>query len=244
MKGDTKVYWVSSDSTLPRWNTHFPNWRTNKSTQPRRGWNDTQKGMLSGIPKSARCVQRFDDSLNSAIRITYRISLRSSSIREPRYPLLRVVLIISYFSSKSFRSDSLIHKVYKGLIWFGIEKIGALEHFPLLRWRERARCFPSVKTHTRVVDLSQRLKHSCFAKVIQTVVRNGFTKVYTWIRCNDPAAGSPTATLLRLLLPLNAQVCIGSHLTRSFTLKRNDPQDSLMHSIGSSDGRCVQRAGT
>ena len=122
IKGDTEVYWVSSDSTLPRWNTHFPNWRTNKSTQPRRGWNDTQKGMLSGIPKSARCVQRFDDSLNSAIRITYRISLRSSSIREPRYPLLRVVLIISYFSSKSFRSDSLIHKVYKGLIWLGIEK--------------------------------------------------------------------------------------------------------------------------
>ena len=43
-------------------------------------------------PESAICVQRFDDSLNSAIRITYRISLRSSSLREPRYPLLRVVL--------------------------------------------------------------------------------------------------------------------------------------------------------
>ena len=42
--------------------------------------------------ESAICVQRFDDSLNSAIRITYRILLRSSSLREPRYPLLRVVL--------------------------------------------------------------------------------------------------------------------------------------------------------
>jgi hypothetical protein len=42
-------------------------------------------------PESAICVQRLDDSLNSAIRITYRISLRSSSLREPRYPLLRVV---------------------------------------------------------------------------------------------------------------------------------------------------------
>ena len=31
----------------------------------RRGWgfNDTQTGMLLGIPRSARCVQRFDDSL-------------------------------------------------------------------------------------------------------------------------------------------------------------------------------------
>ena len=43
--------------------------------------------------KSAICVQRFDDSRSSAIRITYRISLRSSSLREPRYPLLTVVLM-------------------------------------------------------------------------------------------------------------------------------------------------------
>ncbi len=42
---------------------------------------------------SAVCVQRFDDSLSFAIRITYRISLRSSSLREPRYPLLKVVLV-------------------------------------------------------------------------------------------------------------------------------------------------------
>ena len=40
----------------------------------------------------AICVQRFDDSLNSAIRTTYRISLRSSSLREPRYPSAGVVL--------------------------------------------------------------------------------------------------------------------------------------------------------
>ena len=39
------------------------------------------------------CVQRFDDSLNSAIHITYRISLRSSSMREPRDPLLKVLII-------------------------------------------------------------------------------------------------------------------------------------------------------
>ena len=52
---------------------------------------DTQTGMLLGIPRSAMCVQRFDDSRNSAIHITYRISLRSSSLREPRHPLLKVV---------------------------------------------------------------------------------------------------------------------------------------------------------
>src|SRR5271156_5173416 len=53
--------------------------------------HDTRTGVLLGIPRSARCVQRFDDSLNSAIHITYRISLRSSSMREPRDPLLKVV---------------------------------------------------------------------------------------------------------------------------------------------------------
>ena len=46
-------------------------------------------------PRSAICVQNFDDSLSFAIRTTYRISLRSSSLREPRYPLLKVVMIIS-----------------------------------------------------------------------------------------------------------------------------------------------------
>ncbi|CAM9429096.1 unnamed protein product, partial [Choristocarpus tenellus] len=39
----------------------------------------------------ARCVQRFDDSRDSAIRKTYRISLRSSSLREPRHPSLKVL---------------------------------------------------------------------------------------------------------------------------------------------------------
>ncbi|PCH36751.1 hypothetical protein WOLCODRAFT_86172 [Wolfiporia cocos MD-104 SS10] len=52
--------------------------------------------MLLGIPRGARCVQRFDDSLDSAIHITYRISLRSSSMREPRDPSLRVVIKLFY----------------------------------------------------------------------------------------------------------------------------------------------------
>ena len=47
--------------------------------------------MPPGIPGGAICVQRFDDSLNSAIHITYRISLRSSSMPEPRDPLLKVL---------------------------------------------------------------------------------------------------------------------------------------------------------
>lgn len=41
--------------------------------------------------RGAGCIQKFDDSRLSAIRITFRISLRSSSKWEPRYPLLEVV---------------------------------------------------------------------------------------------------------------------------------------------------------
>ena len=45
-------------------------------------------------PGNAICVQSLDDSLNSAIHITYHISLRSSSLREPRYPSTGVVVWI------------------------------------------------------------------------------------------------------------------------------------------------------
>jgi hypothetical protein len=63
---------------------------------------------------------------------------------------------------------------------------------------------------------------------------------------NDPSAGSPTETLLRLLLPLDEQVWSSSQRTYPRVAPRvgSDPRTSLIHPIGSSDGRCVQRAGT
>lgn len=66
---------------------------------------DTHTSMLPGVPGSAICVQRFDDSLNSAIRITYRISLRSSSLREPRYPSLKVVFIIQRIDAEQKKRE-------------------------------------------------------------------------------------------------------------------------------------------
>ena len=48
-------------------------------------------------PGGAMCIQNFDDSRGPAIRITYRISLRSSSLWEPRHPLLKVVLTLYMF---------------------------------------------------------------------------------------------------------------------------------------------------
>ena len=71
---------------------------------------DTETGMLPGVPGSAICVQKFDDSLYSAIRITYRISLRSSSLREPRHPSLKVVM--SFLGLKSTTTKHTITYIY------------------------------------------------------------------------------------------------------------------------------------
>ena len=60
---------------------------------------------------------------------------------------------------------------------------------------------------------------------------------------NDPSAGSPTETLLRLLLPLNVKVYSTFRKERR-NCKPRSPKYSPEHSIGRSDGRCVQRAGT
>ena len=57
---------------------------------------------------SASCVQSFDDSQFSAIRITYRISLRSSSLWEPRHPLLKVLTLLHFHREgrESLRPES------------------------------------------------------------------------------------------------------------------------------------------
>ena len=55
------------------------------------GSRTLNQACFQAYPESAMCVQNFDDSRGPAIRITYRISLRSSSLWEPRHPLLKVV---------------------------------------------------------------------------------------------------------------------------------------------------------
>lgn len=65
------------------------------STQTKKNFLDLSLILRKACPwvknPRAYCVQSFDDSLNSAIRNKYRVSLRSSSIWEPRYPSLMVV---------------------------------------------------------------------------------------------------------------------------------------------------------
>jgi hypothetical protein len=60
--------------------------------------------MPEGYPSDAICVQKSDDSRNSAIRIAYRTSLRSSSVWEPRHPSLKifVLVFVLLFSNNKF----------------------------------------------------------------------------------------------------------------------------------------------
>ena len=74
-----------------------------------------------------------------------------------------------------------------------------------------------------------------------TAATEGFVEL-RWISVNDPSAGSPTETLLRLLLPLSDKV----YLTFRDTARSRAQSERFTGplEIGRSDGRCVQRAGT
>ena len=76
----------------------------------------------------------------------------------------------------------------------------------------------------------------CYGRRARTLVR-------TYV--NDPSAGSPTDTLLRLLRPLPQIICPTSQPNDHGQADHGThPYRSLTGTIGRSDGRCVQRAGT
>lgn len=129
--------------------------------------------MPARILAGAMCVQRFDDSLKSAIHITYRISLRSSSMPEPRDPLLKVLTYCISYSERPLMTESF----------------GLLTGLPSPE--SGAGAAPGCPGATR---RSNGEVGSQWLGVLQL--------------CNDPSAGSPTETLLRLLLPLNDRVWI------------------------------------
>ncbi|KAK9080929.1 hypothetical protein Syun_031895 [Stephania yunnanensis] len=142
---------------------------------------------LSQKSRAQLAFKNFDGSRDYAIHTKYRISLRSSSMRERdiRYSLARVARIL-FLNNK--------------------DPMGAASQMLRCQW---------------------------------------FTGRFASIN-NDPSAGSPTETLLRLLLPLNDKVRWTSRdVVGGEPPRRRDPNTSLRdHSIGRSDGRCVQRAGT
>ncbi len=124
--------------------------------------NDAQTDIL---PKKCKLRSKTWWFTKVAIHISYRTLLRSSSLQEPRDPLLKVVY------------------------WF---------MFVVLSWYIETCCVKSLENIARAG--STGLPTSS-ARVF-TSVAGARHRAYT----NDPSAGSPTDTLLRLLLPLNDQV--------------------------------------
>ena len=64
-----------------------------------------------------------------------------------------------------------------------------------------------------VVDRDAVIKqqtHECASHIQTRITIYNSSQGLVWIHDNDPSAGSPTETLLRLLLPLDDRVCVTS----------------------------------
>ncbi|KAK7236930.1 hypothetical protein RIF29_45166 [Crotalaria pallida] len=94
-EGDRFSWWALPGSlAVTKGILHSPS--SVPSTRPKQWGNDGRhpgRHALSLMASGATCVQRLDGSRDSAIHTKYRISLRSSSMQEPRYPLPRVFRI-------------------------------------------------------------------------------------------------------------------------------------------------------
>ena len=112
-------------------------------------------------------VQSSIDSRNSAIHSAYRISLRPSSLPEPRDSSLRVVKRFYNFFIKAMELRVSNDK--------GSATLPGSYQCPRVN-----QSFTSSSTHSKFLVFGYRV--------------------------NDPSAGSPTETLLRLLLPLSDKV--------------------------------------
>lgn len=149
------------------------------------------------MASGATCVQRLDGSRDSAIHTKYRISLRSSSMREPRYPLPRVVF--SYRRSIG-PPDARRGRGARGRLSIQVF-LGA--------FRAGVRWSPGARAGARAPRTGGGARAECRSTPPARTPRllNTFAGSFCCAGFdNDPSAGSPTETLLRLLLPLNDKV--------------------------------------
>jgi hypothetical protein len=160
--------------------------------EARGGDDDAEADMPLAEAAGAMCVQRFDGSRNSAIHTTYRSSLRSSSIREPRYPLLRVVSRFATEDDQRGRPAARTAMLQKDRRPPGRRSTACVWS----EWGKRKRR-ATIGPHRRPHKGATRDPRRSTGR---PRARSGFD------RFNDPSAGSPTETLLRLLLPLGGRV--------------------------------------
>ena len=114
-------------------------------------------------------------------------------------------------------------------------------------------------THTNTVNyINALISKTCYANtIIFAGTHNLISASNLWLDIcfcclqqiigNDPSAGSPTETLLRLLPGSSHCDKGGFHQSESppvARLQNSSPRFSRNGSVPGSDGRCVQRAGT
>ena len=104
---------------------------------------------FQGYPESAGCVQGSIDSRNSAIHSAYRISLRPSSLFEPRHPSLKVVM---FDVAPEGTDKTVVKKVLKVWVLARAEE----EREALIRPRPASR-----RTQTTVASPSATLTQRC-----------------------------------------------------------------------------------
>ncbi len=201
--------------------------------------------MPLGQASGATCIQKLDDSQNSAIHSTYCISLHSSSLREPRYPLLRVVCYYSRFASPRRQrtrprgGEGRLRLARSNMVRgaFAGQKLDFHSPSPAVRSNmvrgastgqkfKLVRLRPPGKLAAKGPNLHRKLKERTRRQALRTgpACERGTTarvaprphaelgrtkecsQGLSLCVCNDPFAGSPMETLLRLLLPLNDKV--------------------------------------
>ena len=131
----------------------------------------------------------------SAFHASYRISLRSSSIHDPSDPPLRVFTLV--FISFLYISQCIANKK------------GGPAQSSELDWKSRFRFLTTASSRSVV------FRHKSRTTSTITHRYHGIAAATCYSRAtikNDPSAGSPTETLLRLLVPPVDQVYQSSPL--------------------------------
>ncbi len=185
-----------------------------------------------GWALAARCVRVIHAQCVLQFALLSRTLLRSSSNNEPSDPPYRIVSFL-YFRFDSYsmtnNNDLLKGKGLETRQHMNESSRRCLIHMNM------SSCFDTYWCDT-IISRETIVRSWNMLMIDTKSIKNG----------NDPYAGSPTNTLLRLLLPLNDPVWASFRYIPNDprAARKTKPKISLKHSIGSSDGRCVQRTGT
>ena len=145
-----------------------------------------KQACFQGYPESAVYVQIPIGSRNSAIHNAYHTSLRPSSLFEPRHPSLKVVRQMEWREP--------------------LEKIQVSTNVKFKRHRQRSERGYDGPLSPHTLPASPCTGVSTLSLHPHPGPHRGSFTWFGWMRANDPSAGSPTETLLRLLLPLSDKV--------------------------------------